>query len=92
MKTTTIEMEKLDRYFGDKRKIVWDCVDEITKFPKVAHSDYKQLVALKCCLEINYARLKGCNLERKMNNTSCMKLIERKFPSAQQLELTKYLE
>ena len=56
-------MEKLDRYFGDKMKIVRDCVDEITKFPKVAPSDYKQLVALKSCLEMNYARLKGCNLE-----------------------------
>ena len=73
-------------------KTVQDCVDEITKFPKVAHGDYKKLIALKSCLEMNYARLKGCNLEREINNTSCMKLIERKFPSAQQLKITKYLE
>ena len=51
-------MEKLDRYYGDKRKVVRDCVGEITRFKKVAPRGYRQLIALKMCLEMNFARLK----------------------------------
>ena len=31
---------------------------------KVAPNDYRQLITLKTCLEMNYARLKSCNLEK----------------------------
>ena len=34
-------MEKLDGYYGDKRKVVQDCVGEITRFGKVAPNDYR---------------------------------------------------
>ena len=40
-------MEKLDKYYGDKRKVVLDCMTEITNFGKVPHNDFKQLIALK---------------------------------------------
>ena len=85
-------MEKLDKYYGDKRKVVRDCMAEITNFGKVPHNYFKQLIALKTCLEMNFARLTSCDLQGEMNNTSYMKLIQLKFPVAQQLEWTKYLE
>ena len=85
-------MEKLDRYYGDKRKVINACVSEINNFSKVTHNDFKQLVALKSCLEQNYARLKNCSLESEMSNTSCMKVIKLKFSAAQQLKWTEHLE
>ena len=69
-------MKKLESYFGDKRKVIWDCTSEISNFPKVAHNDFKNLIALKSSIEMNYARLKSCNLEGEISNTQSMKGIE----------------
>ena len=86
-------MDKLDKYFGDKRKVVRDCMAEVTNFGIVPHNNLKQLIALKTWnLEMNFARLSSCDLQGEMNNMSCMKIIQSKFPPAQQLEWTKHLE
>ena len=65
---------------------------EVTNFGIVPHNNFKQLIALKTCLEMNFARLSSCDLQGEMNNTSCMKIIQTKFPSAQQLKWTEHLE
>ena len=49
------------------------------------------LVALKTCIEINYARLASLGLQSEMSNTQSMKVLEAKFPPTQQVEWTKYL-
>ena len=85
-------MKKLTDYFGDRRKIIRDCMNEVDNFPKVSQNDFKNLVLLKSCIEINYARLKSCGLENEISNTQTMKSIEAKFPLIQQTEWTKYLE
>ena len=84
-------MKKLEDYFGDKRKVIRDCTNEFTNFPKVQANDFKKLVELKTCIEINYARMASLNLQHKMSNTQSMKLLETKFPSIQQVEWTRYL-
>ena len=84
-------MRKLETYFGDKRKVIRDCTNEIDNFPKVQTNDFKNLVALKMCIEINYARLVSVNLEAEMSNTQSMKHLESKFPPTQQVEWTKWL-
>ena len=54
-------------------------------------NDLKNLVALKSCIEINYARLASCKLESEMSNTIAMKQIELKFPLSQQVEWIKWM-
>ena len=85
-------MKKLTDYFGDRHQIIQDCMTEVNNFPKVSPNDFKNLVLLKSCIEINYARLKSRNLENEISNTQTMKNIEAKFPLLQQTEWTKYLE
>ena len=43
----TRAMKKLEEYFGDRTKIIRDCMDEVNNFSKVAPNDYKNLVLLK---------------------------------------------
>ena len=62
-------MKKLTDYFVDRRKIIWDCITEVNNFPKVSPNDFKNLVLLKSCIEINYARLKSHDLENEISNT-----------------------
>ena len=57
-------------------KVIRDCMAEFNNFSKVAPNDFKSLVALKSCIEINYARLKSCDLESEISNTQAMKSIE----------------
>ena len=73
-------MKKLDNYFGDKRKVIQDCLNEISNFPKVQAGDFKNLVALKMCIEVNYARLFSQDIAAEMSNTQSMKILEAKFP------------
>ena len=40
-------MKKLEDYFGDKRKVIRDCTNEFTNFPKVQANDFKKVVELK---------------------------------------------
>ena len=54
---------------------------EINNFSKVAPNDYKNLILLKSCIEINYARLKSCDLESEISNTQTIMSIEAKLPS-----------
>ena len=84
-------MKKLEAYFGDKRKVICDCTNEITNFPKVQPNDLKNLVALKTCIEINSARLNSLDLLSEMSNTQSMKALEAKFPPVQQVDWTRYL-
>ena len=79
-------MKKLTDYFGDRRKIIRDCMDEVNNFSKVSQDYFKNLVLLKSCIDINYARLKSCGLENEISNTQTMKSIEAKFPLIQQME------
>ena len=81
-------MKKLEAYFGDKRKVICDCTNEIANFPKVQLNDFKKLVELKTCIEINYARLASLELQSEMSNTQSMKGLEAKFPAVQQVEWT----
>ena len=80
------EMAKLEAYYGDTLKIIRDCMNEVYSFPKVENDDYKNLVELQSCIEVNYARLKSCNLESEISNTQTMKAIEAKFPLILQIE------
>ena len=64
---------------------------EICNFPRVSSNDYKRLVELKSCVEINFARLKSCELESEMSNTMTMKQIESKFLQNLMLEWMRYL-
>ena len=73
-------MKKLENYFGDKRKVIQDCINEISNFPKVVPGDFKNLVALKMCISVNFARLSSMKLEAEMSNTQSMKVLEGKFP------------
>ena len=73
-------MKKLKKYFGNQTKMIRDCMVEVSNFPKVAPNDFKKLVELKSCIEVNYARLKSCDLESEISNTQTMKSIEAKFP------------
>ena len=83
-------MKKLEIYFGDKRKVIRDCTQEIAIFPKVAANDFKNLVMLKTCIETNTARLSSLDLLSELSNTTVMKALEVKFPPVQQVEWTKY--
>ena len=47
---------------------------------------------LKSCIEVNYARLKSCDLESEISNTQTMKSVEAKFPLLQQTEWMAYLQ
>ena len=62
-------MQKLDDYFGNKLKVIHDCTNEINNFPKVQLNDFKKLVELKTCIEINYARIASLELQSEMSNT-----------------------
>ena len=84
-------MKKLEDYFGDQMKVIRDCMAEVINFPKVVPNDFKKLVDLKSCIEINFARLKSRELETEISNTQTMKAIEMKFPLIQQTEWMKYL-
>ena len=77
-------MEKLEEYFRDQMKVIRDCMAEVINFPKVAPNDFKKLVELRSCIEVNYARLRSCELETEISNTQTMKAIEAKFPPIEQ--------
>ena len=85
-------MKKLEEYYGDPTKVIRDCMDKLNNFSKIAANDYKNLVLLKSCIEVNYARLKSCDLENKISNTQTMRAIEAKFPPLEQREWTEYLQ
>jgi len=84
-------MKKLEAYIGDKRKVIRDCTSEIANFSKVQQNYFRNLVALKTCIEINYARLASLELQSEMSNSISMKILEAKFPPLQQVEWTRYL-
>ena len=65
-------MKKLEEYFGDRTKVIRDCMAEVNNFSKVSPNNYKNLVLLKSCIEKNYARLKSCNLEGEISNSQTM--------------------
>ena len=46
-------MKKLEEYFADRRKVIRDCMAEVNNFAKVEPNDFKNLVSLKSCIEIN---------------------------------------
>ena len=69
-------MKKLHDYFGNKQKVIRDCTNEINNFPKVQLNDFKKLVELKTCIEINYACLASLKLQAEMSNTQSMKGLE----------------
>ena len=79
-------MERLDKYYGDKRKVVQACTTEIKSHHQVQSFDYKGMLSLKTCLENNYARLRCRKLEREMSNTHTMELILRKFPIQENID------
>ena len=84
-------MRKLNDYFGNKLKVIRDCTNEINNFPKVLQNDFKKLVELKTCIEMNYACLASLDLQSEMSNTQAMKRLEVKFPAVQQVEWTRHL-
>ena len=72
-------MEKLDKYHGETIKVIQACTIEIKGHPQVNSFNYKGMLALKTCLENNYARLKYKSMEHKMSNTHTMEIILKKF-------------
>ena len=83
---------KLDSYYGDTMKIVRDCLAEVQSFPRVKAGDYKGLVKLQSCIEVNFAQLSSCGMANELSNIQGMRLVESKFPETQLLEWTKELQ
>ena len=73
-------MDKLDKYYGDTKKVIQACTSKINSHPQVQSFDYKGLISLKTCLENNHACLKCRKLEHEMSDTHSMELILKKFP------------
>ena len=73
-------MEKLDKYYGDTRKVVQACTMEIKGHRQAHFFYYKGKLMLKTCLKNNYARLKYKSLEHEMSNTHIMEIILKKLP------------
>ena len=73
-------MKQLESYYGDSKKIIRACLDELRSQPTVSQFDYKGLVQYKKSLINNHARLKAAGLEHEMSNTAAMGVIIRKFP------------
>ena len=73
-------MNKLDKYYGDTKKVILACIAEKKVQAQVQSHDYKGLLSLKTCLENNFAQLKSQSLEHEIFNTYSMELILKKFP------------
>ena len=73
-------MEKLDKYFGDTKRLITACTSEIMAHPQVVPYDYKGLLLLRTGLGNNYTYLKLQKVEHKMSNMYSMDLIMRKLP------------
>ena len=84
-------MEKLDRYYGDTRKVVQACTVEVKGHPQVSSFDYKGLLSLKTCLKNNYARLKYKSLEHEMSNSHTMEIILKKFLLQENVKWSEHL-
>ena len=56
-------MGKIDKYYGDPRKVVNACLGEFKAHPQVQGFDYKSMINFKNCIVNNYERLKSCGLE-----------------------------
>ena len=84
-------MEKLNKYYGDTKKVIQACVSEIKSHPLVQSFDYKGSISLKTCIENNHMHLKCRKLEHKMSNTSSMEFILKKFPIQENIEWSKHL-
>ena len=84
-------MGKIDKYYGDPRKVVNACLGEIKAHPHVAGFDYKSMINYKNCLINNYERLKSCGLEHEMSNTASMNALLAKFPIQENVKWQEYL-
>ena len=68
-------MKRLDKYYGNNRKVINACLEEIKALPRVSGGDYKALVAYKKCIKNNHARLKAADLEHEISNTTAMSFL-----------------
>ena len=84
-------MNQLDTYFGDPKKIIRACLEEIRTQPQINPFDYKGLVQFKKCLINNHARLKASGLEHEMSNSATMGVLLKKFPIQEAVDYQKYL-
>ena len=84
-------MKQLESYYGDSKKIIRACLDELRSQSVVSQFDYKGLVQYKKILLNNYARLKAAGLQHEMSNTAAMGVIIRKFPIHEAVEWQKFL-
>ena len=87
----TAAMEKIDKYFGDPRKVIQACRSEIKLHPQIYPFDYKSMITYKDCLVNNYARLRARKLDHEMSNTASMEFILKKFPIQENVEWNKHL-
>ena len=65
-------MDKLEKYYGDKCKVVQAFTAEIRSHPQVQFFDYKGMLSLNTCLKKNYSGLSGRKQEYEMSNTHTM--------------------
>ncbi len=73
-------MEKLDGYYGNNRKVIKACLEEVHALPRVSGGDYKALVSYKKCIKNNHSRLKAAGLEHEISNTTAMSFLVSRLP------------
>ena len=84
-------IKQLDSYYGDSKKVIRACLDDLRSQSQITQHDYKSLVQYKKCILNNYARLKSCKLDHEMSNTAAMGVLIRKLPITEAVEWQKFL-
>ena len=76
--------------YGNDRKVVQACIDEIHALPRISGGDYKALVLYKKCIKNNHQRLKAADLEHEISNSSTMKFLVNRLPLMEADQWQKY--
>jgi hypothetical protein len=73
-------IKRLDEKYGDPSKITDSIMSGISKFRKIENDDNKRILEFIGIIERAYHDLKGVKMEREINNTNVVSLIESKLP------------
>ena len=79
-------MARLNRHYGDPRKLVDLVISELKAIKQLSDGDYTGFIEMVYVTETCYLDLKKLNLESEMNSTSIVSLIERVLPPTQKRE------
>ena len=79
-------MSRLDRQYGDSRKLVDLVISELKAIKQLSDGDHTGFIEMVYVIETGHLDLKKLNLEDEMNSTSIVSLIERVLPPTQKRE------